>query len=103
MYAIIEADGRQLKVHEGDELEVDFRDLAAGETIAFDRVLALSGNDGLKLGSPLLEGVSVSAEVLGPARGPKLVVQTFRNRKNSHHRTGHRQLHTRVRITKIGG
>jgi large subunit ribosomal protein L21 len=101
MYAIIEDGGRQFKVEEGQELEIDFRDVAGGEEVRFDRVLAYRDDEGLKLGQPLLEGASVSAEVLGAGQGPKLVVQKMRRRKNFRRKTGHRQLHTRVKIGKI--
>jgi large subunit ribosomal protein L21 len=101
MYAIIVDGGRQYKVEEGQELDVDYRDLPKGEELTFDRVLALSGDDGVQLGQPTLEGASVTAEVLGPVNGPKLTVQKLRRRKNSRRRTGHRQLYTKVRINKI--
>jgi large subunit ribosomal protein L21 len=101
MYAIIEDGGRQFKVEEGQEIEFDYRDIPGGNPITFDRVLALRDDAGLKLGRPTLSGVTVSGEVLGPTQGPKLVVQKFRRRKTLRRRTGHRQLHTRVRITKI--
>jgi large subunit ribosomal protein L21 len=103
MYAIIVDGGRQYKVEEGQELDVDYRDLPKGEELTFDRVLALSGDDGVQLGQPTLDGASVTAEVLGPANGPKLTVQKLRRRKNSRRRTGHRQLYTKVRINKIAG
>ncbi|MEQ8791348.1 MAG: 50S ribosomal protein L21 [Pirellulaceae bacterium] len=103
MYAIIVDGGRQYKVEEGQELDVDYRDLPKGEELKFERVLALSGDAGVQLGQPTLEGASVTAEVLGPANGPKLVVQKHRKRKNSRRRTGHRQLYTKVRISKIAG
>jgi large subunit ribosomal protein L21 len=101
MYAIIADGGRQYKVEEGQELEVDYRELAKGDELTFDRVLAVGGDGDIKLGTPQVEGVSVSAEVLGVTFGDKLTVQKFRKRKNSRRRTGHRQMHTRVRINKI--
>ena len=101
MYAIIEDGGRQFKVEEGQQVDIDFRDLPSGEEIKFDRVLAFRDDDGLKVGQPLLEAASVSAEVLSLAQGPKLVVQTIRRRKNSRRTTGHRQMYTSVKISKI--
>jgi large subunit ribosomal protein L21 len=104
MYAIISDGGRQLKVEEGQELVVDYRDIAAGEKITFDRVMAVSDGAGdLKLGAPLVSGASVVAEVLGPEKGPKLVVQKMRRRKNFRKRTGFRAMYTRVKIGKISG
>jgi large subunit ribosomal protein L21 len=101
MYAIIEDGGRQFKVEEGQEIQFDYRDIPGGTPIAFDRVLAVRDDSGLKLGRPTLSGATVSGEVLGPTQGPKLIVQKFRRRKTYRRKTGHRQLYTRVRITKI--
>ena len=103
MYAIIDAGGRQVRVEEGQELEVDYRDMAAGEEFKFDRVLAVSGGEGLKIGRPALESASVTAQVVGVVQGPKLTVQKMRRRKNYRRRTGHRGILTRVKITKIEG
>jgi len=101
MYAIIADSGRQFKVEEGQELQIDYRDVRPGEELVFDKVLAVSGTEGLRLGHPVLEGVRVIAEVRGPSFGKKIYVQKFRRRKNSRRRTGHRQLYTKVRINKI--
>ena len=104
MYAIISDGGRQLKVEEGQELLVDYRDVSAGESLTFDRVLAVSDGAGdLKLGAPLVSGASVTAEVLGPEKGPKLTIQKFRRRKNFEKKTGFRAISTKVRISKISG
>jgi large subunit ribosomal protein L21 len=101
MYAIIEDGGRQLKVEQGQELQIDYREIPTGQEVVFDRVLAYRGDDGLKLGRPTLPSATVTAEVLGVTQGPKLVIQKFRRRKNSRRRTGHRQLYTRVKVSKI--
>ncbi|WP_164103971.1 50S ribosomal protein L21 [Candidatus Laterigemmans baculatus] len=103
MYAIIVDGGRQYRVEPGMELVVDYRDVAQGENVEFGKVLAVGGDDGLKLGSPTLEGAAVTASVLGPKQGEKIYVQKFRRRKTYRKRTGHRQLHTRVRIESISG
>jgi large subunit ribosomal protein L21 len=102
MYAIIADGGRQYKVEEGQELTIDFRDSSAGETLTFDKVLAVSDGEGdLKLGAPMLAGASVQAEVLGAEKGQKLVVQKLRRRKNSRRKTGHRSVYTKIKIAKI--
>jgi large subunit ribosomal protein L21 len=101
LYAIISDGGRQLKVEEGQTLDIDFRDAVTGDQIKFDRVLALRTDEGLQVGQPVLGAVSVTAEVVGATPGPKLVIQKFRRRKNSRRRTGHRQIFTRVKINKI--
>ncbi|MEX0867508.1 MAG: 50S ribosomal protein L21 [Pirellulales bacterium] len=103
MYAIIADSGRQYKVVEGQELNVDLRsDLDAGAELKFDSVLAIGGGEGgLQLGAPTLSGAAVIAEVIGVKQGPKLVVRKFRRRKTLRRKTGHRQMYTRVKISKI--
>ena len=101
MYAIVADSGKQFKVEEGQELQIDYREMHAGDKITFDQVLCVSGEKGPQIGSPTLPGAKVEAEVLGVERGPKLVVQKLRRRKNSRRKTGHRQYYTTVRINKI--
>ncbi len=101
MYAIISEGGRQFKVEEGQELDIDYRDLAAGAPVTFDRVLACQDGETLRVGQPVIEGASVTAEVLSLEMGEKIVIQKARRRKTYRRKTGHRQLYTRVRISKI--
>jgi large subunit ribosomal protein L21 len=101
MYAIISDGNRQYKVEEGQELVVSYRDVPAGEKIKFENVLAVGGEGDTKLGSPLVKGASVAAEVIGPERGEKIVVQKLRRRKNMRRKTGERHIYTRVRVAKI--
>lgn len=103
MYAIIADGGRQYKVEEGQILEIDFREAEAGSEMTFDRVLAVSGDSGIKLGKPTVAGASVTAKVIGETKGDKIFVQKFRRRKNSKRRTGHRQKYVKVQIGKIAG
>lgn len=103
MYAIIVDGGRQYRVQPGMELDVDYREIAQGESLTFERVLAVSGDEGMKLGSPTVNGATVTASVIGTQMDKKLYVQKFRRRKHSKKRTGHRQMHTRVRIESIAG
>jgi len=103
MYAIIVDGGRQYRVEPGMELDLDFRDLSAGESITLGKVLCIGGDAGLTLGSPVVEGASVIASVIGLSQDKKIYVQKFRRRKNFKKRTGHRQMHTRVRIESIAG
>ncbi|MBM4089909.1 MAG: 50S ribosomal protein L21 [Planctomycetes bacterium] len=104
MYAIIADGGRQYQVQEGQELDIDYRQSATtGDSLVFGRVLAVSAADGVQLGQPDLDGVKVTAKVLGVQQGEKLFVQKLRRRKTFRRRTGHRQLFTRVRITAIEG
>ena len=103
MYAIIVDGGRQYRVEPGMELDLDYRDLPAGESLTLSKVLCVGGDEGLKLGSPVLEGASVTASVIGLTQDKKIYVQKFRRRKNFKKRTGHRQMNTRVRIESIVG
>jgi large subunit ribosomal protein L21 len=101
MYAIIEDSGTQLRVEQGQTLEVDLREAAKGETVTFDRVLLVADEKGVRIGKPLVEGAKVTAEVLGQTKGPKLEVVKLRRRKSSRRHTGHRQGYLRVRVTAI--
>lgn len=101
MYAIFTDGGRQYRVEPGMELDVDYRDVSQGDTLTFDNVLAVGGDDGLKLGSPNVSGATVTASVVGAKQDKKIYVQKFRRRKNSRRRTGHRQIHTRIKVEEI--
>jgi large subunit ribosomal protein L21 len=101
MYAIISDGRRQFRVEEGQELLVNYRDVPAGQTIKFEKVLAVGGDGDTKLGLPLVKGASVAAEVLGPEKGEKIVIQKMRRRKNFRRKTGERHIYTRVRVGKI--
>ena len=103
MYAVIEDSGQQFRVAEGDVLNVDLRDLADDvKEIQFDRVLLVSGDGDVKIGTPLVEKAKVTAEVLeSVAKGKKIYVYHWRRRKASRKKTGHRQKYVQVRITKI--
>jgi large subunit ribosomal protein L21 len=101
-YAIIRSGGKQYRVAEGDTLRVDLLGGAAGDKIKFDDVLMIGGDEP-KIGTPKVAGASVEAEIVGEARGNKLVVFKFRKRKRSRKKAGHRQTFTSVKITKVQG
>ena len=103
MYAVIEDSGRQFRVSEGDVFDVDLREGAEdAEKIVFDRVLLVSDEGEVKVGTPLVGGAKVTAEVVAAeAKGPKIWIYRLRRRKSSRKKTGHRQKYTRVRITEI--
>lgn len=103
MYAVIEDSGQQFRVSEGDVLTVDLRDLEdeAG-SLVFDRVLLVADGADIKLGTPLVDGASVSADVVNPEmKGKKVYSYKLRRRKASRRKTGHRQRYVQVRITRI--
>ena len=100
-YCIIADGGRQYRVSEGQELEVDFRPVERGSELVLDKVLAVSKDGKLQLGAPLIDGAVVKAEVLGLVQGEKIYIQKFRRRKNYRRRTGHRSVATKIRISEI--
>jgi large subunit ribosomal protein L21 len=103
VYAIIEDSGQQFRVCEGDVLNVDLRELAEdAKEVTFDRVLLVSGDGETKVGTPLVAGAKVLAEVVDPdLLGPKIHIYKMRRRKRYRRKTGHRQRYLQVRITKI--
>ncbi len=103
MYAIIEDGGRQYRVEEGETLQVDLRDAEPGAEMTFDRVLLVGGAGEVRVGKPVVEGAKVTAEVVGPTKGPKLEIVQVRRRKNSRRHIGHRQKYLTVRVTGIEG
>ena len=103
MYAVIEDSGQQFRVSEGDVVEVDLRELAAeAKEMEFARVLLISGDGTTRVGTPLVEGAKVVAEILDPEKlGVKTQSFDWRRRKHSRRKTGHRQKYVQVKITKI--
>ena len=101
MFAIIETGGKQYKVNEGDVIFVEKLDAAEGDKITFDRVLAVSDADGIKVGAPVVEGAAVTANVLKNGKAKKIYVMTYKPKKNEKRKIGHRQPYTKVQIEKI--
>ena len=101
MYALIETSGQQFQVREGDTLTVDLRPEAAGTAITFDRVLLLSGEHGVTVGTPTVANAKVTGEVIEHKKGPKVVSFKMRRRQNYRKKVGFRADHTEVRITGI--
>lgn len=101
MYAVIRTGGKQYRVSEGDTLRVEKLDAEQGTGINFDQVLMIADAGNIQVGTPLIEGGRVSAEVLGQGRSRKIEVRKFKRRKNYHRCHGHRQHYTEVRITRI--
>lgn len=103
MYAVIETGGKQYRVEPGDVIDVE-RGVDTGEKggkVAFDRVLLVAGDDGVRMGQPLVEGATVQASLVGEVRGPKVRVFKMKRRKGYRRTAGHRQNFLRVRIDEI--
>ena len=101
MYAIIVTGGKQYRVQEGDVIFVEKMDVAEGTNVNFDSVLAVGNEGSVKVGTPVVEGASVEAKVV--KNGKKLNIITYRPKKGSARRMGHRQPYTKVEITAIKG
>ena len=100
MYAVIESGGKQHRVIEGETLKLEKIEVATGETVEFDKVLMVGG-DAVKIGTPLVEGSKVTAEVVAHGRHKKIKIVKFNRRKHYRKETGHRQWFTEVKITGI--
>ncbi|MRG88229.1 50S ribosomal protein L21 [Salinibacillus xinjiangensis] len=100
MYAIIETGGKQLKVEEGQELFIEKLGAEAGESVTFDKVLVVGGEE-TKVGAPYVEGAKVTAKVDKEGRGKKITVFKYKPKKNYKRKQGHRQPFTKVTIEKI--
>lgn len=101
MYAVIKTGGKQYKVEEGDRVQIEKLDAARGDTVTFDDVLFIGGDEEYKLGTPNLDGVTVDGKVVRQLRGKKIIVFKMKRRKGYRKKQGHRQNLTEVFITKI--
>ncbi|MAC80689.1 MAG: 50S ribosomal protein L21 [Rhodobacteraceae bacterium] len=101
MFAVMKTGGKQYKVRSGDELRIELLAATAGETIQFNDVLMLGGDETV-VGAPMIAGAAVQAEVVDMVKADKVITFVKRRRKHSSKRTrGHRQKLTLVRITEI--
>ena len=103
MYAIIETGGKQYRVQPGDELRIEKLGVEDGEKVTFDKVLLVGSDEGVKVGSPLVEGASVSAEVLVTDRAKKVIVFKYKNKTKYRRFNTHRQPFSLVKIEGING
>lgn len=101
MFAVIKTGGKQYRVAADDVLEIEKLDAEPGATVTFDDVLLVSGEAGTTVGTPVVAGATVTAEVVEQTRGPKVISFKKRRRQNSKRKRGHRQDLTVVKITTI--
>ncbi len=101
MYAIIETGGKQYKVEAGQEIFIEKLDAEADTDYTFDKVVAIGADDGIKVGTPYVEGATVSAKVIKNGKAKKVVVFTYKSKKNEKRKMGHRQPYTKVAISAI--
>lgn len=100
MYAVIKTGGKQYKVSEGEAIYIEKLDLAEGSEVEFEVV---AGHDGrsFHVGSPLVQSAKVTGKVLKNGRAKKVTVFTYKPKKSSKRKLGHRQMYTKVQIEKI--
>ena len=101
MYAIIETGGKQYKVEKDDILFIEKLEVEADSEITFDKVIAVGSDDGIKIGEGYLKGVTVTAKAIKNGKAKKITVFTYRPKKGSKRKMGHRQPYSKVQITEI--
>ena len=102
MYAVIETGGKQYKVVDGDVIYVEKLNAEDGSTVDFS-VIALGDDDGIKVGTPYIDGATVTGEVIKSDKGKKIYVETYKPKKGEKRKLGHRQPYTKVEIKSIVG
>ncbi|NLG52282.1 MAG: 50S ribosomal protein L21 [Chloroflexi bacterium] len=101
MYAVVETGGKQYKVTVGETIDVERLKADIGETVELDRVLMVADGEQVQVGSPVVDGASVSATVVDHDRARKVIVFKYRAKQRYRRKTGHRQDYTRLRIDEI--
>jgi large subunit ribosomal protein L21 len=99
--AVIVTGGKQYRVSEGDEIFVEKLKAAIGDSVKFDQVLAVVDGENAKFGAPVVEGASVSANVIKQVKAPKVRVYKMKPKKGYSRTQGHRQPYTKVQIVSI--
>ncbi len=100
MYAVIETGGKQYKVESGNVVYIEKLDAGENDAVTF-QVIAVGDENGIKVGSPYVEGASVTGRVLKNGKGKKITVFTYKPKKGSKRKLGHRQPYTKVQIETI--
>ncbi|GAA2115297.1 50S ribosomal protein L21 [Nocardioides bigeumensis] len=98
MYAIVRAGSKQQKVAVGDVFEIDRTSTAVGETLTLPVVMVVDGD---KVTATKLDKAAVTVEILGATKGPKIIIQKYKNKTGYKKRQGHRQKYTQVKVTDI--
>lgn len=102
MYAVIETGGKQYKVESGDVIFVEKLAAEDGSDVDF-KVVAISSGDGLVVGTPYVDGVTVTGKVIKSDKAKKIYVETYKPKKGEKRKMGHRQPYTKVEINSIVG
>jgi len=101
MYAVLSTGGKQYKVEEGDVLRIEKISGEVGAPVSFDKVLMFSDGEKIQVGTPLLDGISVSGRIVEQDKAKKILVFKYKRRKNYRRKQGHRQPYTAVKIDSI--
>ena len=101
MYAVIKTGGKQYRVQKDDVINVEKLDSKEGDAVNYEDLM-LGKDDGVVIGTPVVEGAKVEGEVLGQVKSAKVVVYKYKSKKNERRKQGHRQPYTKVKITEIG-
>ena len=103
MYAVIATGGKQYRVEKGSVIFVEKLDNEAGSEVTFEDVLAVGEDGSVKVGTPVVGGAKVSGKVVKNGKGKKINILTYRSKKHSMRKMGHRQPYTKIEITEIVG
>ena len=103
MYAVLKTGGKQYKVTEGLNIKVEKLEGERGAKVTLPEVLLVGGEGGPRIGTPMIEGASVSAEIVGQGKDKKILVYKKKRRKGYEKKYGHRQPYTELEITGIEG
>ena len=101
MISIVEQGGFQFKVSEGDVIEIPLVDGEAGQELILDRVLLVSEGSDVKVGTPIVKGAEVKAEIVEHGRSKKVMIIKKNRRKDYQRKNGHRQDFTTIKITAV--
>lgn len=101
MYAVVRSNGKQYKVAAGDEIDLEALGFEAGDPVELGEVLMVVDGESIRIGTPLVEGATVRATVVGQMRGPKIHIFKFKAKKRYRKRMGHKQGFTRVKVDEI--
>jgi len=101
LFAVLETGGKQHKVEPGQVLRVEKLEVAPGEQVTLDRIMAVGDEEQTLIGAPLIEGAKVLAKVLQQGKAKKIIVFKYKAKKNYRRKNGHRQLFTEIRVQEI--
>ncbi len=103
MYAVVQTGGKQIRMNPGDAVRIEKLAGEVGDTIEFDDVLMVGGDQGVRIGTPKVEGARVVGTITAQGRHPKIRVFKMKRRKRYRRSQGHRQSYTEVRVDRIEG